>query len=87
MSKTEPTSSDKTTAGFRDPRIWAPIALVLTYLGALWYAFVIYAPSDDTFIYLVYVKNLLTGNGLTFNGDKVQGFTSVLWTMMIWVVG
>ncbi|HUR89896.1 MAG TPA: hypothetical protein VMZ74_12475 [Ramlibacter sp.] len=38
---------------------------------------------DDTFIVLVYAKNLLAGNGLTFNGERVEGFSSALWTVLV----
>ncbi|WP_282349058.1 hypothetical protein [Pseudomonas sp. PS01301] len=38
---------------------------------------------DDTFIYLVYVKSYLQGNGLTFNGQLVEGYSSVLWTLLV----
>lgn len=38
---------------------------------------------DDAFIFLVYAKNLLAGNGLTFNGEVVEGFSSMLWTLLV----
>jgi len=38
---------------------------------------------DDAFISLVYVKNLLAGQGLTFNGTLVQGYTNPLWVLLI----
>lgn len=79
------TTHDQTSA--RDTGFWTPIVIVLLYLGTLLYAYFLYAPCDDTYIYLVYVKNQLAGNGLTFNGDKVQGFTSALWTGLIWLLG
>ena len=41
---------------------------------------VIYAPCDDAYIFYVYVRNFLAGDGLTYNGTVVWGFTSVLWT-------
>jgi hypothetical protein len=47
---------------------------------AIWYQF--YQP-DDTFIYLVYVKNFLAGNGATFNGELVEGYSSVLWLAVV----
>jgi len=42
---------------------------------------------DDTFIFLVYAKNLLQGNGLTFNGEVVEGFSSLSWTLIISLLG
>lgn len=65
------------------PGVVAAAALAGAFAAALVYSRAIYAPCDDTYIYLVYVKNLLAGNGLTFNGMKVQGFTSVGWTALI----
>lgn len=47
---------------------------------AIWYHF--YQP-DDTFIYLVYVKNFLAGNGATFNGELVEGYSSILWLAVV----
>lgn len=38
---------------------------------------------DDAYIYLVYVKNFLEGNGLTFNGTYVEGFSSVIWVLLL----
>lgn len=38
---------------------------------------------DDANIYFVYMKNLASGQGLVWNkgGEKVEGFTSLLWTL------
>lgn len=47
----------------------------------------VYAPSDDMYIFLVYARNFLEGNGLTFNGTVVEGFTSVAWTASITLLG
>lgn len=53
----------------------ASICIISTILSRI-----IYAPCDDAYIFYVYVKNLLAGNGLTFNGMAVWGFTSPMWT-------
>jgi arabinofuranosyltransferase len=38
--------------------------------------------SDDAFISFRYARNLVEGNGLVFNaGEKVEGFTNLLWTL------
>jgi hypothetical protein len=64
----------------------APARLVLllalvAYVGhVLWYDFF----SDDGFIALRYAKNLIEGHGLVFNpGERVEGFTSLLWVLML----
>lgn len=41
------------------------------------------APCDDAYIFYVYVRNLLDGNGLTFNGAVVEGTTSLLWPLLL----
>lgn len=57
--------------------IAALFAIGIVHAATYWF----YQP-DDAFIYLVYVKNLIGGNGLTFNGERVEGFSSVSWTML-----
>jgi arabinofuranosyltransferase len=39
---------------------------------------------DDANIYFVYMKHFATGNGFVWNigGEKVEGFTSLLWTII-----
>ncbi|MBW2418783.1 MAG: hypothetical protein JRH19_09570 [Deltaproteobacteria bacterium] len=58
------------------------IAFLVFPLSAA-YALKIHAPADDAYIYLVYVKNLLEGRGLTFNGTVVEGFSSVAWMFLL----
>lgn len=57
--------------------IAALFVLGLAHVIAYWF----YQP-DDAFIYLVYVNNLISGNGLTFNGEVVEGFSSVSWPIL-----
>jgi hypothetical protein len=47
----------------------------------------LYAPSDDAYIFLVYAKNFLQGNGLTFNEMIVEGFSSPLWMALLTLFG
>jgi arabinofuranosyltransferase len=61
--------------------------LLAIFLGAVFYSLRLYAPCDDAYIYLVYVKNLINGNGLTYNGMRVQGFTSILWVLLLSIGG
>lgn len=63
------------------------LSVLALYAIAGVYAWRVFAPSDDTYIYLVYAKNFLKGNGLTYNGMRVQGFTSALWEWLIVLVG
>ena len=58
-----------------------PVAGLIVAL--LFHAAYVYAPCDDAYIYLVYVQSFLEGKGLTYNGDAVQGFTSILWPWLI----
>ena len=59
----------------------ALVALIaLHVLHVLRYNFI----SDDAFISLRYAANLLAGHGLVFNiGERVEGFTSPLWTLLL----
>ena len=59
----------------------ALVALIaLHVLHVLRYNFV----ADDAFISLRYAANLLAGHGLVFNiGERVEGFTSPLWTLLL----
>ena len=63
--------------------ILALVALGVVFAAAVVYARRVYAPCDDAYIYLVYAKNFLAGNGLTYNGIKIQGFTSTLWMLIL----
>lgn len=58
------------------------LILSLFIIGALYHF-----PStgiDDANIYFVYMKNFANGNGFVYNvgGGKVEGFTSILWTLI-----
>src|SRR5438093_8754 len=40
--------------------------------------------TDDAFISFRYAKNLVSGYGLVFNpGEKVEGYTNFLWTVLL----
>src|SRR5213075_1752282 len=44
----------------------------------------VHAPIDDAFIFYRYAKNLVHGHGLVYNvGERVEGITSLLWTLLI----
>lgn len=40
---------------------------------------------DDANIYFIYVKNFVEGNGFVYSdgGERVEGFTSILWVLLI----
>lgn len=62
---------------------WMVLAVALFFAGvshAYWYR---HFQPDDAFIYLVYVKSFFNGLGLTFNGEVVEGYSSVLWTLLV----
>ena len=63
--------------------IFIPVLLLI----ALIVSFALEIPNDDTYIYLVYVKNLLAGNGLTYNGTLVEGYSSPLWIALLSLLG
>lgn len=82
MTKAEHPAHEQPRNGALQHRWKDVVALVCLGGALLLHGFVLYAPCDDTYIYLVYIKNLLSGNGLTFNGTLVQGFSSVGWVML-----
>ncbi len=51
------------------------------------YARIVFAPCDDAYILLVYVKNCLRGNGWTYNGTRVEGFSTTLWVTILTLFG
>jgi hypothetical protein len=42
---------------------------------------------DDSYISLVYAKNWISGNGLTYNGKVVEGYSNFLWVILLGVMG
>jgi arabinofuranosyltransferase len=70
------------------PSTVAPVLFAL-FAGLFWlrwwsyYQFTI----DDTYISLVYSKNFLAGNGITFNGLVVEGYSNFLWVMLTALLG
>ena len=67
-------------------REYAVLALALA-IGAAQLYFLstggAYPLKDDAYISLQYAKNLVSGNGLVFNpGERVEGFTNPLWTLL-----
>lgn len=43
-----------------------------------------HAPIDDAFIFYRYAENFAAGKGLVYNaGERVEGITSLLWTLLI----
>ena len=71
-----------------NPKITLPIFVFLSLSFSLLVYWCGYdKPSygiDDANIYFVYMKHFATGNGFVWNidGEKVEGFTSLLWTLI-----
>ncbi len=61
------------------------LVALLIYLARLgWMDQVRYSLYDDAFISFRYASNLASGEGLVFNpGQRVQGYTNFLWTVML----
>jgi hypothetical protein len=64
---------------------WLPLVFVILIAFPLTvvYAKQIYATCDDAYIFFVYARNLVEGNGLTYNGVLVEGFSSVIWVGLL----
>lgn len=69
-------------------RIAAIVALVLALAAATPWTWKLHlfpnSGIDDANIFFSYAENLASGNGFTYarNGEPVEGFTSILWTVM-----
>jgi arabinofuranosyltransferase len=73
--------------------LWVRMALTITlilvaFMGMLWPSWF----SDDAFISFHYAQNFVRGHGLVYNvGERVEGYTNFLWTMLaalvIWLGG
>src|SRR5689334_15439491 len=64
---------------------WGPAVLVG---GAIWQFLSenrrVHMPVDDAYIFCRYAQNFAAGHGLVFNlGERVEGVTSLLWTLLI----
>ena len=56
----------------------------LAFLGLVFLAWYNRFIQDDAFISFRYARNLVEGNGLVWNpGERVEGYTNFLWTLMI----
>jgi arabinofuranosyltransferase len=71
------------------PRKLPLLALLVTSLAAVTYYYWLnyHRPPygiDDANIYFVYMRNLAEGHGFvwTVGGERVEGFTSILWTLI-----
>jgi arabinofuranosyltransferase len=66
------------------PRV--SLSLVALIIGVFLFRVADHFPytPDDTYIYLQYARNLIEGNGWSFNpGEPTYGFTSPLWLLLI----
>jgi len=59
------------------------VILCIVFPLLVLHARAVYAPCDDSYIFYVYAQNLLEGNGLTFNGERVEGFSSPAWVALL----
>lgn len=75
-----------TTAETRKYSPFLFIAFILFPLTVL-YARIVFAPCDDAYILFVYAKNFLQGNGWTYNGTRVEGFSTTLWLTLLTLFG
>ena len=65
------------------------LAVVTIAVAFVWETFNRPQPGiDDAYIFFVYARNLAEGHGFVYNvgGEAVEGFTSLLWTLICAVV-
>lgn len=54
--------------------------MTIFYLHVRYFDFI----QDDSFITFRYIKNFIEGNGLVWNiGERVEGYTTFLWTLLL----
>ena len=64
------------------------LVVFIAFCIATWIVWSIFdrplAGVDDANIYFVYAKNFVNGYGFVYNvgGEKVEGFTSLLWVLI-----
>ena len=64
--------------------VFSCVTLIIVIAGLLIFNYV----PDDTFITLRYARNVLRGDGFTFNpGEHVEGYTNFLWLLIIVFAG
>jgi hypothetical protein len=69
---------------FSDPRVTRRAGLGLIAVAAVWHATRFDFFADDAYIALRYAKNLLQFHELAYNpGERVEGFTSPLWVLLL----
>jgi hypothetical protein len=95
MSRRKKKSDDR-GATVRKPRtadrrsVPAASAILLFVLGGAWIYHCLHFEfvQDDSFITFRYVRHLLDGDGLVFNvGERVEGYTTFLWTILLALPG
>jgi len=65
------------------------LVVLVLLCSAVWVIYHQLSPSqlgiDDAFIFFVYARNIANGHGAVYNigGEYVEGFTSVLWVLII----
>ena len=56
---------------------------ILIFTAGIAYAFSNIFIQDDAFISFIYSDNLTHGNGLTWFGEKVEGYTNFFWVLLM----
>jgi len=84
-----PSENQRENPSLSRDRVWLALAALLpclVYLAAEAYllSFDLGFPLDDSWIHLQFARNLVAGNGLSYNsGELVTGSTSPLWTALL----
>jgi hypothetical protein len=70
------------------PKLFLFAAVPCLAFAAWFYSFS-FGLVDDAYIPLVYVRNFLAGHGIVFypGGERVEGFTSPLWFLLMTIAG
>jgi tetratricopeptide (TPR) repeat protein len=89
MAKKKNNTPLKVKAPVQSRKSVLPVFLIIALaILFIYFAISVSHIQDDTFITLRYVKNILAGSGPVFNaGERVEGYTSFLWTAILTICG
>ncbi|HUL43779.1 MAG TPA: hypothetical protein VLY03_05435 [Bacteroidota bacterium] len=76
--------NDQREPAFRRSEVLFLGIAAIALLAGIFHAFALSFVTDDAFISFRYAKNFVHGLGLVYNpGERVEGFTNFLWTIMM----
>ena len=89
MENTPPPDSDLKFVEYYHPSVRITILVLLFCIAFLLFQAVVFENTwDDAYISYRYSRNFVENNGLVYNiGERVEGYTTFLWVMIIGLIG